>query len=288
MSSDPGADNFFDRLKNKLSGDKKEETKDHLEKEIVNLHDSHKIDDKEFSMLEGILEFQGKTAREVMVPRTDAFMVDAEVSLQDNLDEILREPYSRVPVYKRDKDKIVGVIHIRSVLRMAKQKGFENLDYEDVMIEPLFALETAELGDLLMEMQQTQRQLAILMDEYGGVTGLATIEDLVEEIVGDIDDEVDHTEVLYNQIAPYKYIIYGKMPLDEFNEQFGTHLEMEDVDTVAGYVINTLKVIPAKGEKLTVDIGDGKTLTTRRMKGSRLLTVLLSEDGLKKEEDKKD
>ena len=80
MSSDPGADNFFDRLKNKLSGDKKEETKDHLEKEIVNLHDSHKIDDKEFSMLEGILEFQGKTAREVMVPRTDAFMVDAEVS----------------------------------------------------------------------------------------------------------------------------------------------------------------------------------------------------------------
>ena len=288
MSSDPGADNFFDRLKNKLSGDKKEETKDHLEKEIVNLHDSHKIDDKEFSMLEGILEFQGKTAREVMVPRTDAFMVDAEVSLQDNLDEILREPYSRVPVYKRDKDKIVGVIHIRSVLRMAKQKGFENLDYEDVMIEPLFAPETAELGDLLMEMQQTQRQLAILMDEYGGVTGLATIEDLVEEIVGDIDDEVDHTEVLYNQIAPHKYIIYGKMPLDEFNEQFGTHLEMEDVDTVAGYVINTLKVIPAKGEKLTVDIGDGKTLTNRRMKGSRLLTVLLSEDGLKKEEDKKD
>lgn len=288
MSSDPGADNFFDRLKNKLSGDKKEETKDHLEKEIVNLHDSHKIDDKEFSMLEGILEFQGKTAREVMVPRTDAFMVDAEVSLQDNLDEILREPYSRVPVYKRDKDKIVGVIHIRSVLRMAKQKGFENLDYEDVMIEPLFAPETAELGDLLMEMQQTQRQLAILMDEYGGVTGLATIEDLVEEIVGDIDDEVDHTEVLYNQIAPHKYIIYGKMPLDEFNEQFGTHLEMEDVDTVAGYVINTLKVIPAKGEKLTVDIGDGKTLTTRRMKGSRLLKVLLSEDGLKKEEDKKD
>lgn len=288
MSSDPGADNFFGRLRNKLSGDKKEETKDHLEKEIVNLHDSHKIDDKEFSMLEGILEFQGKTAREVMVPRMDAFMVDADVSLQDNLDEILREPYSRVPVYKRDKDKIVGVIHIRSVLRMAKRKGFENLNYEDVMTEPLFAPETAELGDLLMEMQQTQRQLAILMDEYGGVTGLATIEDLVEEIVGDIDDEVDHTEVLYNQIAPHKYIIYGKMPLDEFNEQFDAHLEMEDVDTVAGYVINTLKVIPAKGEKLTVDIGDGKTLTTTRMKGSRLLTVLLSDDGVKKEEDKKD
>ena len=287
MSSDPGAGNLFDRLKNRLSGEKKEKSKDHLEKEIINLHDNHKIDDTDFSMLEGILDFQGKTAREVMVPRTDAFMVDADVSFQDNLNEILREPYSRIPVYKKDKDKIVGIIHIRSVLRKAREKGFKNLDYEDVMTEPLFAPETAELGDLLIEMQQTQRQLAILVDEYGGVTGLATIEDLIEEIVGDIDDEVDHTEVLYNQIAPNKYIIYGKMPLDDFNEQFGTDLKMEDVDTVAGYVINTLKVIPAKGEKLTVDIGNDMTLTTRRMKGSRLLTVLLSINK-KKEEDIKD
>lgn len=288
MSSDPGAGNLFARLKNRLSGEKKEKTKDHLEKEIIALHNNHKINDTEFSMLEGILDFQGKMAREVMVPRTDAFMVDAEVSFQDNLDEILREPYSRIPVYRRDKDKIIGVIHIRTVLRKAKKRGFQNLDYDDVMYEPLFAPDTAELGDLLMEMQQTQRQLAILTDEYGGVTGLATIEDVIEEIVGDIDDEVDHTEVLYNQIAPNKYIIYGKMPLDDFNEQFGTNLEMENVDTVAGYVINTLKMIPAKGEKLTVAIGDGKTLTTRRMKGSRLLTVLLAVDKTKKEEDTTD
>lgn len=250
MNSDPGAGTLFGRLKNRLSGDKKVGTKDHLEKEIVTLHESHKIDDTEFSMLEGILDFQGKTAREVMVPRTDAFMVDREVSFQDNLDEILREPYSRIPVYQRDKDKIVGIIHIRTVLRKAKQKGFDNLDYKDVMTEPLFAPETAELGD--------------------------------------IDDEVDHTEILFNQIATNKYIIYGKMPLDDFNEQFGTNLQMEDVDTIAGYVINTLKVIPAKGEKLTVDIGDGMTLTTRRMKGSRLLTVLLTIDESKKEEDSED
>lgn len=288
MSSDPGAENLFARLKNRFSNEKKEGTKDHLEQEIINLHESHKIDDTEFSMLEGILDFQGKMAREVMVPRTDAFMVDAEDSFQDNLDEILREPYSRIPVYRRDKDKIIGVIHIRTVLRKAKQKGFDNLDYDDVMYPPLFAPETAELGDLLMEMQQTQRQLAILTDEYGGVTGLATIEDVIEEIVGDIDDEVDHTEILFNKIAPDKYIIYGKMPLTDFNEQFGTQLEMEDVDTVAGYVINTLKMIPAKGEKLSVDIGNGMTLTTRRMKGSRLLTVLLSIDKKQKEEDTTD
>ena len=142
MSSDPGAENLFVRLKNRLSGETEEGTKDHLEKEIINLHDNHKINDTEFSMLERILNFQGKMAREVMVPRTDAFMVDADVSFQDNLDEILREPYSRIPVYKRDKDKIVGIIHIRTVLRKAKIKGFENLDYQDVMTEPLFAPET--------------------------------------------------------------------------------------------------------------------------------------------------
>lgn len=287
MSSDPGAENLFARLKNKLSGEE-EQSEDHLKKEIINLHDQHQISDMEFSMLEGILDFQSKTAREVMVPRTDAFMIDAETSFQDNLDEILREPYSRIPVYKKDKDKIVGIIHIRTVLRQAKKVGFDKLDYQDVMTEPLFAPETAELGDLLMEMQQTQRQLAILTDEYGGVTGLATIEDLIEEIVGDIDDEVDHTEILFNKIAPNKYVIYGKMPLDDFNEQFGTKLEMEDVDTVAGYVINTLKVIPAKGEKLSVDLGNGMTLVTGRMKGSRLLTVILSIDEVKKEEDIKE
>lgn len=276
MSSDPAAENLFDRLRNKFSGENEVRTRDHLKEEINTLHQGNKISDTEFSMLEGILDFQGKMAREVMVPRTDAFMVDASTPFQDNLDEILREPYSRVPVYNKDKDKIIGIIHIRTVLRKARKVGFDKLDYSDVMSEPLFAPETLDLGELLMEMQQTQRQLAILTDEYGGVVGIATIEDLIEEIVGDIDDEVDHAEVLFNQIAPNKYVIYGKMPLDDFNEKFGTDIQMEDVDTVAGFVINTLKMIPAKGEKLSVKLDNGMNLTTRRMKGSRLLTVLLT------------
>ena len=94
------------------------------------------------------------------------------------------------------------------------------------MFKPLFAPETIELGELLVEMQETQRQLAILTDEYGGVVGLATIEDLIEEIVGDIDDEVDKAEVLFSKIGPREYVIYGKMPLADFNEEFGTDLAM--------------------------------------------------------------
>ena len=275
MTSDPAAENLFTRLKNRFSNEKGINTIDHLAEEIKHLHEQKVIDETEFSMLEGILNFQAKMVREVMVPRTDAFMVDATVSFQENLNEILRQPYSRIPVYQQDKDKIIGVIHIRTVLRKARQIGFDKIDYADVMSEPLFAPETAELGELLVEMQQTQRQLAILLDEYGGVVGLATIEDLIEEIVGDIDDEVDRAEVLFNQLSDRRYVIYGKMPLDDFNDQFGTDIQMDDVDTVAGYVITKLGVIPAKGEKLSFKLDNGMTFTTGRMKGSRLLTVIL-------------
>ena len=287
MASDPDKGNLFERFKNKFSPTNDEETREHLITEIEDLHQQKKINDNEFSMLNAVLDFQGRMVREVMVPRIDAFMVDCQESLQDHLKEILREPYSRIPVYRRDKDKIVGIIHIRTVLRKAWEKGFDKITYDDVMNPPLFAPETTELRELLVEMQQTQQQLAILTDEYGGVVGLATIEDIIEEIVGNIDDEVDQTEVLVHQIAPNKYVIYGKMPLDEFNEQFGTDLEMEDVDTIAGYMITKLGIIPAKGEKLSVKLDNGMVLTTRRMMRSRLMTVLLTvpEEKPKKKEE---
>ncbi|MCZ3622602.1 hemolysin family protein [Lactobacillus mulieris] len=284
MSSDPAASNFFENLRKKFAGEEESEPLEQLEQEIEKLHEDKSINDTVYSMFTGILNFQGKMAREVMVPRTDAFMVDINDNFQDNLDDILHEPYSRIPVYDQDKDIIVGVIHIRTVLRKARKLGFDKLDYQDVMYKPLFAPETIDLGELLVEMQKRQQQIAILTDEYGGVVGLATIEDLIEEIVGNIDDEVDTAEVLFTKLSDNKYVIYGKMTLDDFNEEFETNLEMEDVDTVAGYVITKLGMIPAKGEKLSVPLDNGMVLTTRRMKGSRILTLLLTIPNKKKEE----
>lgn len=286
MSSDPAAGNLLDKLKNKFSNND-QLTKKRLSEDINKLHDANQLTDTEFSMIEGTLDFHEKMAREVMVPRTDAFMIDIEDDLQANIDDILHEPYSRIPVYKKDKDNIVGIIHIRTVLRQARLVGFDNLTYDKIIFPPLFAPETIELDELLVEMQSTQQQLALLTDEYGGITGLATIEDLVEEIVGDISDEVDETEVLINQVNDRQYVIYGKLALDDFNDRFGTDLELEDVDTVAGYVITCLGVIPGKGEHLTINLDNGMTLTTRRMKGSRLLTVLLTLPEEKSEEDSK-
>lgn len=276
MNNDPNSGDLLSRLRAHFHNEEDLDTSARLSKEIDTLHQQNLINDHQYNMMEGIVNLKNKMAREIMVPRTDAFMVDVNDDFQSNLDEILKKPYSRIPVYDGDKDKIVGVIHIRAVLRMAWKNGFDNLDYTDVMFKPLFAPETIDLSELLIEIQQTQRQLAVLTDEYGGVVGIVTIEDIIEEIVGDIDDEADQAEVLFKKADNNHYIIYGKMPLADFNEEFGTDLEMEDVDTVAGYVITKLGLIPAKGEKLSVELSNGMVLTTRRMKGSRLLTLLLS------------
>ncbi|APT18901.1 hemolysin [Amylolactobacillus amylotrophicus DSM 20534] len=237
----------------------------------------------EFHMLEGIITFNDKMAREVMVPRTDAFMIDIEDDKQENLDAILDQPYSRIPVYRGDKDKIVGVIHIKTILKIARRDGFGNLKLEDSMASPLFVPETIMIDELLVEMQKTQMQMAVLLDEYGGVVGIATIEDLLEEIVGDIDDESDHSETLYNKINENQYVIAGKMPIDDFNEVFETEIDVSDVDTIAGFAITELGMIPSNSAKLKIPLENGMILTTGRVKGSRLETLTLDvpedEDG---------
>lgn len=171
MTSDPATGSLFGKLRSRFSSNE-ESGKDQLRAEIDQLHAGNVLTDTEYSMIEGSMAFHDKVAREVMVPRTDAFMIDIEDDLEENLDDILRQPYSRIPVYRQDKDQIVGVIHIRTILREARQHGFDQLTYDRLISPPLFAPETIELDDLLVQMQTSQQQLAILTDEYGGVTGL--------------------------------------------------------------------------------------------------------------------
>lgn len=276
MSGDPNSGDLFNKIKARFHSDVELDAPQKLKNLLDALYRKKEISDRQYALINGTLDFQTKMAREVMVPRTDALMIDINDDLQSNLDIILREPYSRIPVYNGDKDKVIGIVHIRNILRTARKVGFEKIEYEDIMFDPLFAPEIMALDDLLFEMQKTQKQLAILTDEYGGVVGLVTIEDIIEEIVGDIDDEVDEAEILTVKLNDSQYIINGKMPLTDFNEEFGTDLEMENVDTVAGYVITKLGLIPSKGEVLSVKLDNGMILKTRRMKGSRLRTVSLT------------
>ncbi|GMC07820.1 hypothetical protein K4F_28290 [Enterococcus hirae] len=230
------------------------------------------LDNEELEMLQGVFSLDTKVAREVMVPRTDAFMIDINDSVEENVNEVLSENYSRIPVYNEDKDKVVGILHTKNLLKAAHKFGFEHLNIQKIMQEPLFVPETIFIDDLLYEMKKTQNQMAILLDEYGGVVGLATLEDLLEEIVGEIDDESDEVEKLYEKVAEHEYVIQGRMLIDEFNEVFDSNLHMSDVDTMAGYLITALGMIPDEGEKLSFDV-DNITLTSEEMEGSRILKI---------------
>ncbi|EOT42662.1 MULTISPECIES: hemolysin family protein [Enterococcus] len=230
------------------------------------------LEEDELEMLQGVFSLDTKVAREVMVPRTDAFMVDINDPIGDIVNEVLSENYSRIPVYNEDKDKVIGVLHTKNLLKAAYQFGFENIDMHQILQEPLFVPETVFIDDLLYELKKTRNQMAILLDEYGGMVGVVTLEDLLEEIVGEIDDETDEVEKLYEKINDHEYIIQGRMLIEEFNEAFDTDLHMSDVDTMAGYLITALGTIPDQGEKLSFEV-DNLTLISEEMEGSRVLKI---------------
>lgn len=230
------------------------------------------LDNDELEMLQGVFSLDTKVAREVMVPRTDSFMIDIDDDLAENINKILSENYSRIPVYLDDKDKVIGVVHTKALLKAAYKCGFDKLELRDIMQEPLFVPETIFIDDLLYELKKTQNQMAILLDEYGGVVGIATLEDLLEEIVGEIDDESDEVETLYEKVSDHEFLVQGRMLIDDFNERFETQLEMNDVDTMAGYLITALGTIPDEGEKVSYSI-DNVTLISEEMEGSRVLVL---------------
>lgn len=232
------------------------------------------LDSEELEMVQGIFDLDTTLAREVMVPRTEAFMIDIHDPAIENIDKVLANNFSRIPVYDDDKDKVIGILHLKNLLKAARKEGFEHVDLLQVIHEPLYVPETIFIDDLLLELKKTQNHMAILLDEYGGVVGLVTFEDLLEEIVGEIDDESDELSLdqFYSQVSDNEYIIQGRMSIDDFNETFDTSLEMNDVDTMAGYLITALGVIPEANEELSVDV-DHLTLTTYKAEGTRLLEI---------------
>ncbi|MDR1568281.1 MAG: hemolysin family protein [Streptococcaceae bacterium] len=212
------------------------------------------LDSSEIEMLQGVFSLDNMVARELMVPRTDSFMVDINDGTQENLRKILDNNYSRIPVYDDDKDKVIGVLHTKTILSKAYQNGFTALDLRQIMQEPLFVPETIFVDDLLLELKKTQNQMAICLDEYGGVGGIITLEDLLEEIVGDIDDESDLAAPLFEKLEDNCYIVQGKMLINEFNEEFDTSLENNDVDTMGGFLISAIGRIPDDGEKASFEL----------------------------------
>ncbi|KRN90372.1 hemolysin family protein [Ligilactobacillus ceti] len=220
------------------------------------------LDHDEFEMINGVLTLHEKMAREVMVPRIDAEMIDIQNDNQRNIDDILESRYSRFPVYSEDKDNVLGVVHVKNLAKQAYASGFDRLTIRKLLQPALFVQETITLDELMYKMKETQNQMAILLDEYGGVVGLVTLEDLLEEIVGEIEDESDIPFESYYRLADNKFLVRGRMLLVDFNTEFGTNLKMSDIDTVAGFIIGKSETIPEVGQKLTVETEDGVVLET--------------------------
>lgn len=255
-------------------------TRDEIEYMLTNSEET--LDAEEIEMLQGIFSLDEMMAREVMVPRTDAFMIDINNDTQSNIEGILSQNFSRVPVFDDDKDRVVGVLHTKRLLEAGFKTGFDTIDLRKILQEPLFVPETIFVDDLLKALRNTQNQMAILLDEYGGVAGLVTLEDLLEEIVGEIDDETDTAEQFVREIDENIYIVLGTMTLNEFNDYFETELESDDVDTIAGYYLTGVGSIPNQEEKVAYEV-DSKdkhiTLINDKVKDGRItkLKVLLSD-----------
>lgn len=213
------------------------------------------INETEREMINGIFEFDDKRAEEVMTPRTDVYLININKPLNEYLDELLNEKYSRIPVFEGDSDNIIGILYMRDFMLEARKVGFENVDIRKIMHPAYFIPEKKNIDDLFKELQASKTHMAVLIDEYGGFSGIATMEDLIEEIMGNIDDEYDEYDPEIKQIDDNTFIIKGSLPIDELNEQLQLQLYegSEDYDTLSGFLITCIGHIPDDGEKPIIE-----------------------------------
>ncbi len=199
-------------------------------------------------MITSIFEFDDLLAYEVMTPRTEVFSIDINAPTEEYIDELMELRYSRIPVYEDDSDNIIGILHIKDYLIKAREEGFDNVDFRSILRKPYFVPETKNIDSLFVELQTEKQHIAVLIDEYGGFSGIVTMEDIIEEIVGDIDDEYDEEETEFQKISDDTYIIDGSMDLDDLDEELGVDLESENSETLGGFIIDILGEIPDEND----------------------------------------
>lgn len=210
------------------------------------------IDEDERRMIRKVMALEETTAREIMVPRIDIVAVPGDSSFQDVARVIVERGYSRIPVFEDTIDNIVGVIYARGVLDHMANSA-KAADIKAIARPPYFVPESKKVDELLTEMRQNKLSIAIVVDEYGGTAGLVTIEDLIEEIVGEIADEFDVEEEPIQRVSESEAILDARVSIDALQELFGIEVEEGDFDTVGGFVFNHLGKMPSAGEEIRVD-----------------------------------
>lgn len=207
----------------------------------------------EKEMINSIFSFDDKTAKDVMVPRREVFAIDIEEPLEKILDEILETRHSRIPVYEEQIDNIIGILQVKDVMIEARKKSFEEVDIRALLKEAFFVPDGKSTDELFREMQRTKNRMAVLIDEYGGVSGILTVEDLVEEVMGEITDEHEEEVVELQKIGEKEYLLDGSILIEELNEKLNLKLETENYDTLSGYLIEELGYIPKDSGQCELD-----------------------------------
>ncbi len=223
-------------------------------KTIVNVsHAEGVIETEEHEMLQNIFEFSDRQAKDVMIPRVDVCMLEVSSTYDEIMETFRANRYTRIPIYEDSTDNVIGIINIKDLVLYKHGESFSIRNY---LREPYYTYEYKKLSDLLLEMKKASANITIILDEYGAASGLLTLEDLVEEIVGDIKDEYDYDEEdLLKAVSDTEYIVEAQMNLDDFNDILGTKLVSDEYDSVGGFIIEHLDRMARTGDMVeTPDI----------------------------------
>jgi CBS domain containing-hemolysin-like protein len=246
------------------------------ENEILSMADvaanEAEIETEERELIHSIFEFGDTVVREVMLPRPDMIAVEADATVEEAINTMIAAGYSRVPAYDDTTDNIIGLVYLKDLVGL-QTAGQGSEPVSRSVREAVYVPESKRVAELLRDMQQQKYHMAIVVDEYGGTAGLVTLEDLLEEIVGEITDEYDVEEPQVERLANGTLRVPGRTPIDEVNDELGVHLPDDEWDTVGGLVFFTLGHVPEEGECVTVD---GLEFCAERVQGRRIVSVLIS------------
>jgi magnesium and cobalt transporter len=250
MDSSHGKPTLLERLSAVLM--REPEDREQLIELLHSSHERNLLDGDALAMIEGVLQVSEMQARDIMVPRAQMDVIDIRVETEKFVPTVIETAHSRFPVIDGDKDKVLGILLAKDLLRYYAGEEF---DLRDMLRPAVFIPESKRLNVLLKDFRSTRNHMAIVVDEYGGVTGLVTIEDVLEQIVGDIEDEYDFDETEDNIVSQPggRHRVKAVTEIADFNEAFGTSYSDEDYDTVGGLVMGAFGRVPKRGEEIEVD-----------------------------------
>lgn len=250
-------------------------------------HEDGVIESEEREMIYNLFDFSDAVAKDIMIPRIDMASISEDAGYDEVMALFKECMYTRIPVYREDRDNIIGLINIKDFILVTDKESFQ---IGDILREAYYTYEYKKTADLMMEMREKRVNVSFVLNEYGATVGMITLEDLIEEIVGEIRDEYDEDEEeLIREVGEREYLVEGSMKLDDINDQLGTELMSEDYDSIGGLLIENLDRLPEDGETITLE--NGITLQVKGINQNRIINVLMTlpeESGEEETDENKD